>query len=563
MELPDTTRVDVATGIDIARRQAYPAIVTGGVIPVGSGYQLTAQIMETSTGEVAVRVRETATDDGELLNAVEALSRSLRRQLGESLLSIRRSKPLPEVTTASLEALELYAQGLEFSRAGDPDAAVPLYERAVALDTSFAAAHLALSIVHGNMARVNEALAASERAYRFGERLSNRERYRSSAKYHGERGYTDSTVYYYGLLLELEPDNSGATNNLGDALENMGRYEDALEQYRRSLELNPGRWTPYWNVMSVARSLGRFALADSALSALNERHPGLPFGDGGAALNAYFAGDFARADSISRVMVERYTGLFRARPYVYMASTAASRGQLARSLALADSAIAAFEVAGAEHSIALVLKTIAAWVAGMPEMVLPALDEAAAAPPAETARWENFMLGIIAYGYALAGRTERASEMLEHMDSLAESGDFHRWAIGEDVRAVIAIQQGNPETSLEHLRQAKQNEYGVVRIHSRILAGDAYAALGRLEEAVAQYTSALSSYELNFGEDALWAPLLPYAHRRLGDVYLALGDTTAAIEHISAFADMWRDADPDLQPLVEEARAAVETLEAE
>jgi hypothetical protein len=42
-----------------------------------------------------------------------------------------------------------------------------------------------------------------------------------------------------------------------------------------------------------------------------------------------------------------------------------------------------------------------------------------------------------------------------------------------------------------------------------------------------------------------------------------LGDTTAAIEHISAFADMWRDADPDLQPLVEEARAAVLTLEAE
>jgi tetratricopeptide (TPR) repeat protein len=313
----------------------------------------------------------------------------------------------------------------------------------------------------------------------------------------------------------------------------------------------------------VARSLGRFALADSALSDLNEHYPGLPFGDGGAALNAYFAGDFARADSVSRKMVERYTGLFRARPYFYIASTAASRGQLAHSLALADSAIADFEVAGAEHSTVLVLKTIAAWVADMPEMVLPALDSAAAEPPAETARWEHFRLGMIAYGYALAGQTERASEMLERMDVLAASGDFRPWAISEHVRAVIAMQEGNPEASLEHLGQARQDDYGITRIHSRILAGDAYAALGRLEEAAAQYDSALSSYHLNFRDDALWGPLLPYAHRRLGDVYLALGDTTAAIEHFSAFVEMWRDADPELQPLVEEARAAVKTLEAE
>ena len=262
-------------------------------------------------------------------------------------------------------------------------------------------------------------------------------------------------------------------------------------------------------------------------------------------------------------MVERYTGVFRARPYVYMASTAASRGELAYSLALADSAGADFEAVGAEHSLMLVLKTITAWVAGMPEMMLPALDSAAAAPPAGTAIWEHFRLGMIAYGYALTGQTERSNGMLEQMDSLAASGDFRPWAIGEHVRAVIAMQEGNPEASLEHLGRARRIEYGVARIHGRVLRGNAYAALGRLEEAVAQYDSALSSYHLNFRDDALWAPLLPYAHRRLGDVYLALGDTTAAIEHISAFAEMWRDADPELQPLVEEARAAVQALEAE
>ena len=192
--------------------------------------------------------------------------------------------------------------------------------------------------------------------------------------------------------------------------------------------------------------------------------------------------------------------------------------------------------------------------------MLPDLDNAAVEPPAGTARWEHFRMGLIAYGYALAGQTERASEMLEHMDSLAAPGDFRPWTVGEHARAAIAMQEGNPESSLEHLVRARQSDYGVARINGRVFSGDAYAASGRLEEAVAQYTSALSSYHLNYREDALWAPLLPYAHRRLGDVYLALGDTTAAIEHISAFADMWRDADPELQPMVEKARAEVQAL---
>jgi len=560
MELPDTARVDVATGIDIARRQAYPAIITGGVTPVGSGYQLTARIIETSTGDVAVRVLETASDDADILNAVEALSRSLRRHLGESLPSIRRSKPLPEVTTASLEALELYARGVGFAKVGEPEAAIPLYERAVALDTSFAAAYLALSIVHGNMYRMTEALAASERAYRFGERLSPRERYASSAKYHAERGYMDSTAYYYALLLDLEPDDSRAANNLGDALENMGRYEEALKQYRRGLEQNPDRWTGYWNVMSVARSLGQFELADSALSEMNERFPGLPFGDGGAAINAYYAGDFARTDSIGREMVERYLGIARGRAYLYLASTAASRGQLARSLALADSAGADYRSLDADVSLVLVLKTIAASVAGVPEIMLPVLDEAVTAPPVGTARWEHFRLGLIAYGYALSGMLEQAGRILTQADSLAAAGDFRPWASAEIARAVIALQERDGESALEHLRRAREIEYGVVRINGRVLQGDAYAVLGRLEESAVQYDSALSSYHLNFRDDGLWAPLLPYAHRRLGDVYLALGDRTAAIEHYSAFTDMWRDADPELQPLVAEARAVVKAL---
>jgi hypothetical protein len=48
--------------------------------------------------------------------------------------------------------------------------------------------------------------------------------------------------------------------------------------------------------------------------------------------------------------------------------------------------------------------------------------------------------------------------------------------------------------------------------------------------------------------------------RRVGSVYLALGDTAAALQHLAAFAELWNDADEDLQPRVEAARRLIDQL---
>ena len=47
---------------------------------------------------------------------------------------------------------------------------------------------------------------------------------------------------------------------------------------------------------------------------------------------------------------------------------------------------------------------------------------------------------------------------------------------------------------------------------------------------------------------------LPAAHERLGQLYEAKGNTTKAVEHYQAFIDLWKNADPELQPRVAGAR---------
>jgi hypothetical protein len=47
---------------------------------------------------------------------------------------------------------------------------------------------------------------------------------------------------------------------------------------------------------------------------------------------------------------------------------------------------------------------------------------------------------------------------------------------------------------------------------------------------------------------------------RHGDLYEKRGDTTNAIRYYAKFVDLWKDADPELQPRVEAARRAMEAL---
>ena len=50
------------------------------------------------------------------------------------------------------------------------------------------------------------------------------------------------------------------------------------------------------------------------------------------------------------------------------------------------------------------------------------------------------------------------------------------------------------------------------------------------------------------------------AHKRLGELYEAKGDARRAAEHYSAFVELWKRADPDLQPKVAQVRTRLAAL---
>ncbi len=566
MRLTDTTVIDEEVGLEIARREGYPALVAGEVIPLGSGYQITARIIESSTGEAAVRVRETAANDAEVVATVEQLSRLLRRHLGESLTSLQRSLPLPQVTTASLEALELFAQGRALMRKGDGASAIPLMERAVAIDTAFAAAYRGLSVAHGNIGNTSAGQINADKAYRYSERLVDAERYMSGALYHAYRRQLDSTVYYYELSINLNPENFVAVNNLGDVYERMGRYEDALALYKRSVELDPTSSTGYLNTSSAAGTLGRIDEADSAVAEMKRRFPGTYgtlFMDFATGLRSE---DIERAEASAEAITQLNSKSYTTWGHWVRAGLAARRGHIGESRAHADSSVGqAIEVSSAIASyLSLQILQHTALAAGRPEYIRPLLEtvrQQAAADPSPL--FAHFGMSLVAEGYALLGDLDEARRILADLDSIVATSDFKPYGISSRVRALIALQENRPEESLEYLNRSRSENFGVEFRGNRLFRGDTYAALGRLEDAAAQYDSLTLSYLIDFRDVGSYGALAPLGHERAAATYLALGDTAAAVKHLAAFSELWQDADPELQPRVESAQRMLAQLAGE
>ena len=50
------------------------------------------------------------------------------------------------------------------------------------------------------------------------------------------------------------------------------------------------------------------------------------------------------------------------------------------------------------------------------------------------------------------------------------------------------------------------------------------------------------------------AQYLAFTHQRLGELYAQRGDREKAALHLQKFIELWKDADPELQPQVAEAK---------
>jgi tetratricopeptide (TPR) repeat protein len=525
MGRPPGTPLDEPIARELAEREGAQAFVTGEVARLGTGYQFTARVVGTVDGRDLLVKRVTANDETEVIDAVDRLGALVRRGIGASLEDAATRPSLARVSTPSLSALRAYSAAW---RADGGPQAIALAREAIAIDTAFAAAYVILGGALASMSRSEEARLAYDKAYQFRDRLPEWERLMVESLYYARHLQPEGRERTLIQVLALDPSHRGALVNLSDLRLTQRRFAEAESLAVLAITLGYSRRIAYWNALEAQLAQGRDAAAESLLVRAPPEHR-------------------RRFDRMVRMAVRDWDG-------ARAAIEASGDGHHLRVLQ------------GLQGKLALDQGPLGTEFRWWPLQVLRYTGDTARAfralrtwrahegwdtlPPAARAYW--ILIPTLAEG----GRVDEARRMLDEWRTLAPDDPRHRsdedWSLG-----AIALAEGRLDSAAALFLAWHHAPFAEdVHRYNRglIEAATAFDRAGRADTALALYERALAIRTMDgIHYEATWYPI---TLQRLAQLHESLGHTEQAIRYYRAFIDLWNDTDPDLRPLVTDARSA-------
>jgi len=550
-----------ALGLDRARevatREGIKAVIGGDVAGAGGRYIVTVHVVETASGNELLTVGETAEDSTALLESVDRVGRRLRERLGESLGSIRETAALDRATTSSTEALRKYSRALDAADARDFDRAIALLDEAIALDSTFGMAWRKLSVL--DFERRKE---SATRAWELRDRLTERERYHTVGIYQlWVLEDPDAAATTFRALIDAYPDDGIALNNLATTYQQLGQLELAAEFFGRAAELDP--YSPHYrnNLVPLLHEIGR---TDSARAALGRFAADFPAHPDVATLMSEFAyldGDLAAVEDALAPLLASAVPAQRRQANGTLADLRLLRGRLQEAEGYWRTSVedpSPFREARRRAWIDLdVRRDTAAAIRRMSDAIASAPDSVL---DSEAAGLANFYYGtrdveradafwarhLVVDSVRLANTPERFRPVMDAMHAADRS-----LALGDHEAALSAWREGEAAIARARVEFDPANW--------AVWAVPMFEALGQPDNVIAQYERWLGRRQLE-GRLGADSEQLPAAHERLGQLYDARGDLENAALHYARFVELWSDADPELQPRVEAARARLEEI---
>jgi len=257
---------------DIARqvcgKTSSKAMITSAIADTGNGYRIMMKAIDCANGKTIAQSARNVTYRKNLVHELGVAGSELRAEMGEPASSVKKyNQPLEKVTSSSLEAIQLLAQGFrqQLSNGQTPAVAASLlsfYKRAVDLDPSFALAWASLGGIYQTQAQFNVRLAmeAEAKAYELRDRLIPQLRYLIVTLYLSTGGDLEKAYPVYEEWVQSFPLDGVAHHNFGQALVRLGQFDRAADEYREALRLSP-TMTGYDSLMFSTLYAGRLTEA--------------------------------------------------------------------------------------------------------------------------------------------------------------------------------------------------------------------------------------------------------------------------------------------------------------
>ena len=534
-------RVTTETGREICLRDNIKAMLTGTIANLGSQYVVTLEAINAFTGDTLATVQADAKSKEEVLNALHKADSQLRGKLGESLASVQKyDMMLSQATTSSVEALKAFSQGDSKHGHGDEYGAIPEYQRAIELDPNFAMAYARLGTVYVNLGQTVLSEENRKKAFELRDRASEREKLYIMSHYYVDSGQLDKGITALELYKQTYPRDSIPPNNLSSVYNLLGQFENALENARKAVELDPDSVSGYDNLAFAYAGLNRIDEAKATAIA------GLKVAPKNASMHTILAG-LAWNQNDTTTFERELAALQAGGPdgqlmvQVLRANIAAVRGQykemrglMQRSQELARQAKLEETVAGIDSELA-----IREAVAGFRTQARTAAERALQAAPSFNVSLDT------AVALALIHDHERALKIANDVATQRPYDTTVQFVRVPLVKAIVEANNEEPSKAIDLLDGAM--------VYARANQGVLYAR-GVSYLQARQGAQAAQEFQRVLDNPSIHPdPVSSLAKLGLARSYALLGDQTRSRLAYQDFLALWKDADPDV-PLLKQAK---------
>ncbi|HTA60124.1 MAG TPA: tetratricopeptide repeat protein [Candidatus Baltobacteraceae bacterium] len=533
-----------------AGAQAY---LTGKISRDGSGYVAKLTVDRcTGARRMAKAVAHAGRADLVVQHLGEA-ARTLRQDLGESpQLIVKYDVPLERATTPILASLRAYEEARRMIREKSDLEAVPLYKRAIDLDSRFAMAHSGLAVSYYNLNQMGKASDEVRQAYEAGDRQTYREHLNIATLYYDlAQGDIEKAIGGYKEYIRAYPRDDVAMGNLSSEYFVIGDYAAAAKFAEAALKIDPDSAAWYENYSTALLALSRPLEAEKVLQEAFSRKLDDPSLHANLYAVGFAKGDFALMqrelswaagkpngeDSLLAAQsdTEAYFGrLQKAREYTRRAVESAKKAELPESAAV-------WEVEAAMREAMF----------GYPEEARKHVESALQlAPESKDVR------ALASLVFARLGEDSKAQKILDDLRALYVSNMVIQKAWLPVVQAEMKLRKKQYADAINSLEGVTPYEKGQLTgnlsdscMIPAFLRGEAQLGAGNARQALAEFQK--------FSTDAgivgsCWSA--PLAKLGMARAEAMSGSTSRAKEAYAKFLEQWKSADPEI-PALRQAKA--------
>jgi len=560
MQRDPAARFDDALAAEVALRDNIRAVLACDISQLGDVYSITMRVLDPQTRASVLTDSATARSKGEVLGALDRLATRARTSLGESLArSSSQTRPLPSVTTSSLDALKLYAESMKLVGGRQENASLQLLLQAVALDPQFALAHAELGRRY-YLQPSSETRELGEKHYRLAlglaDRLTLRERLFVQASVEDSRGNRRQAADAFTAYLAQYPDDVSARFRLAwTEMAGLQRYAEAVDGFKRVIALSPSDSAAYVNLATAYAALRDL---DSALPAYQKAFDISPDLLLGVFINHEYGFTLVRAGRTAEAAAVFDRMKKEAPP--------ANRARGFRSAALLEMYLGRYSTAVNELRQAIALnQTHEAMVSEYRDrLILYSALEAAGRPRDAATEWTAIERLIRSQSLSpewlwrpakllvRRGRAGDADRLIGLMRKTASSATavsatnrnterdraFIDLAAGE-----VALASGDGEQAVDLLGRASNILADPDALESLAVA---LVGAGRIVEAIVRYEELLKTPRFGLEAQEVWFQ----THLALGRLYEQQGRGDAARRLYTSLVAQWKNGDADLPLLM-------------